>query len=65
MTTSDEMTIEQILAAAPLIAPEIAPERVAEIAPRIRAILTGLQRLDELDLGGYEPTLTFSLRPED
>ena len=65
MTTPDEMTIEQILAAAPLIAPEIAPERVAEIAPRIRAILTGLQRLDELDLSAYEPTLTLSLRPED
>ena len=62
---ADEMTIEQILAAAPLIAPEIAPERVAEIAPRIRAILTGVQRLDELDLSDYEPTLTLSLRPED
>ena len=61
----DEITIEQILAAAPLIAPEIAPERVAEIAPRIRAILSAMQRLDELDLSPYEPTLTLSLRPED
>ena len=63
--TPDEITIEQILAAAPLIAPEIAPERVAEIAPRIRAIIIGVQRLDELDLSAYEPTLTLSLRPED
>ena len=63
--TPDEITIEQILAAAPLIAPEIAPERAAEIAPRIRTILTSLQRLDELDLSAYEPTLTLSLRPED
>ena len=63
--TPDEMTIEQILAAASLIAPDITPERMAEIAPRIRAILIGLQRLDELDLSAYEPTLTLSLRPED
>lgn len=65
MSTPVRPTIEDILAAAPVLAPHISAERLAEIAPEVVGVLESIARLDDLDLSGYEPCLTLSLSPEE
>lgn len=65
MADTAPITIEQILAAAPLCAAHLSPDHLTELAPKVQSVLTALARLDDLDLSAYEPCLTLRLAPEE